>query len=171
MNKIAIFFLLFSFQMLFSQQYTEKWNSLYNRYETFDSSGNMISYKVYNSLYQRWETYTTQSTNSGYETGRTRIDENFEILRQTMQTKQNNYDRNYNRVKEVINSCSKYILGMSKMQKVTYETYVKANDNFILCVNKINNYDYSSNATTDSVVSYLLDCTDKIVCNYYNYCE
>ena len=36
-------------------KYTKKWNELYNRYEIFDSYGNLVGYYKWNELYNRWE--------------------------------------------------------------------------------------------------------------------
>ena len=38
-----------------AQSYTQKWNSLYNRTEFYDSYGRMIGYSKYNELYNRME--------------------------------------------------------------------------------------------------------------------
>lgn len=45
----------------FSQTATKKYNSFYNRYEYFDSNGNMTGYEKYNSFTKQWEYYTTNT--------------------------------------------------------------------------------------------------------------
>ena len=54
---IVSFFLLFTVQQVNAQQITQKYNSLYERTEFFDSYGRMIGYAKYNSLYDRLEYY------------------------------------------------------------------------------------------------------------------
>lgn len=56
-NIILVTFLLISLN-IFSQTSTEKWSSLNNRYEYFDSSGYMTGYKEYNSLMGTWDYYS-----------------------------------------------------------------------------------------------------------------
>jgi hypothetical protein len=55
------FLLMFLCVSAYSQTISEKWNSLYNRYDYTDSSGNLVGYKGYNSLTQSWE-YTNLNT-------------------------------------------------------------------------------------------------------------
>lgn len=42
---------------VYAQDYTQKWNSLYQRTEYYDTYGNMIGYSKYNELYKRNEYY------------------------------------------------------------------------------------------------------------------
>lgn len=46
----------------FSQTITERYNSIYNRYDYIDSYGNLIAYKKYNSLSREWEYYKVEQT-------------------------------------------------------------------------------------------------------------
>jgi len=43
---------------------TQKFNSISNQYEYFDSSGNLVGYKKYNSISKQWEYYDLKSSYS-----------------------------------------------------------------------------------------------------------
>lgn len=48
----------------FSQNVNKKFNSVYKRYEYFDSSGNMIGYEKYNNVLKQYEYYSTNNSQS-----------------------------------------------------------------------------------------------------------
>lgn len=48
----------------FSQSVSKKFNSVYKRYEYFDSNGNMIGYEKYNNLLKQYEYYSTNNSQS-----------------------------------------------------------------------------------------------------------
>jgi hypothetical protein len=59
-SLILSLFLFISFYS-YSQTISEKWNSVYNRYDYTDGNGNLVGYKGYNSITQSWE-YTSLNT-------------------------------------------------------------------------------------------------------------
>src|SRR5690606_21028781 len=65
---ILLFFLCISSGMV-SQNYTEKYNDLQQRYEYFGSDGRMVGYKKYNSLSEQWE-YTDLTSSNNSQSGR-----------------------------------------------------------------------------------------------------
>ena len=42
---------------------SEKWNSTFQRYDIYDSSGTLIGYKKFNQAFGRWETYDLRPNN------------------------------------------------------------------------------------------------------------
>ncbi len=64
MKKLIIFSSLLLGTLCFSQSVVEKYNSIYKRYEYFDSIGNLIGYKSYNNLSRQWEYFTVQPQNT-----------------------------------------------------------------------------------------------------------
>ena len=38
-----------------AQEYTQKWNDFYGRYDIYNSKGTCIGYYKYNDFYKRWE--------------------------------------------------------------------------------------------------------------------
>ena len=59
MRYLILFLFLVITNLSNAQSVTQKYNSLYNRYEYFDETGNMIGYKTYNSLLKQWEFYSS----------------------------------------------------------------------------------------------------------------
>lgn len=118
---IVRFLILFVFSSnLMGQNYSSKYNSLYGRYEYFDSNGNMIGYKKYNPLYDRWE-YTDLSrqnksnSNSYY---------NLDLIQQSMLYKQQQGDRNLNliydkddEIQDILSKVAEKIGGFNSKQK------------------------------------------------------
>ena len=93
MKKILLIFLVISIsQISYSQSVVEKYNSLYNRYEYFDSSGNMIGYKTYNSLYNQWEYYDVKGKRRETDFGKYVPPVNLELVARVLAQKQARYD-------------------------------------------------------------------------------
>jgi hypothetical protein len=176
MKKIIYsLFLLLTSTLLFSQTFTEKWNSLYDRYEIFNSSGVMIAYKKYNSLYSRWETYNLQTSNDkGYEIQQPQSSFNAELAKKTLNTLQSKYDNNLAKLKEVAKSAMEYIYACAKTNGYSYEAasnvYKIYKSKYLDVINN-GNYDLSSDITTEKLISFIRDGAFKISCDYLNECE
>ena len=106
-RKTIIFtIIIFCTISTYGQNITEKWNSLYDRYEYFDSYGSFIAYKKYNSLYKRWEYYdlkTNNNSNEGYKVVQPPQLVDIELARNVLDYKQNRYDNNFAKIKNFIN--------------------------------------------------------------------
>lgn len=161
MKKILIA-ILFTYQFSLAQTSTEKWNSLYNRYETFDSNGNMISYKVWNSIHQRWETYTGSSQNTGYVPNKKRTDDNFELLKTTMESKQSKYNYNKQRILKYI-SDTRDLLNSSNLHSDLVNSIANRFNAEYLKPYYNNSYDLSYDSVTQNVINWLSNGFDKIV--------
>lgn len=164
-----LLFLIFLFSTLsYSQNLVEKFNSYQNRYEYFDANGNMIAYKTYNTYKKQWETYYIQ-TNKTYK----RIDENFELQYKIMAEKQKKYDLNRKEVEKrvtYLNGALEYAIfydGVTSKEQAN-----AAKNRFNNCLNQVNaqNYDYSNNELTNSVINYLTECL-KSICKDLNKTE
>ena len=58
MKRIYFLFAIVVFSLCVkAQDYTQKWNELFQRTEFYDSHGHMIGYAKYNDLYKRLEYY------------------------------------------------------------------------------------------------------------------
>lgn len=157
MNKIITFLvLLFSFNS-FSQTSTEKWNSLYERYEYFDSSGTMTGYKKYNSLYERWEYFDLKKSNSdkSYQVQQPVSSiPNLDVIDKTLTTKQSKHDYNSTKI-------NKYILEVFETldysgMHIDLIKNIKNSfrNNYILpYYNK--KYDLSSDSLTNNIIEWL----------------
>lgn len=117
MKTVLIF--LFICVSAYSQTSTEKYNSLYNRYETFDSRGNMISYRLYNSLMQRWETYSVNDDSQGFEVVKPTSNINQPPMERALKAKQDRYD-NQQRLQQPTTSYEK-TASLSDLEKENIE--------------------------------------------------
>lgn len=97
----------------FSQNVSKKFNSVYKRYEYFDSSGNMIGYEKYNNVLKQYEYYSTNNSQSPQTRQPTqyRSPQQLDIsnLGNAMTIKQNRY----NNSQEVINDIAYQIKSMN----------------------------------------------------------
>jgi tRNA A37 N6-isopentenylltransferase MiaA len=148
MKKILI--LLFFCNTMFSQTLVEKWNDYYNRYEFFDSKGNMIAYKKYNTLLRQWETYNVNNT-------QTKSIFNAELADKALAKEQKAYDDGkralqtkineiYRRISETFDSENDH--GFVKMVQNTYY-----NEVVVPLANK--GIDYSKKSNLDNALDYL----------------
>ena len=91
--RLTIFLLVFlNLSLCFSQSVVQKYNSLYNRYEFFDESGNMVAYKTYNSLMNQWELYSTDGNKRKTDYGKYVSPINLELVAKVLAQKQARYD-------------------------------------------------------------------------------
>lgn len=69
MKKTILCFVIVAFLMpivTLSQNHSEKYNSLYDRYDFLDSNGNLIGYRKENTLYDRWDYFDKNGNLRGY---------------------------------------------------------------------------------------------------------
>ncbi len=101
----------------FSQNISKKFNSVYKRYEYFDSNGNMIGYEKYNNVLKQYEYYSTNNSQSPQtrQPYQYRDPEKLDIsvLGNAMITKQNRY----NNAQAVINDIVYQINSLSVSQQ------------------------------------------------------
>lgn len=88
--SILLFFLITT--LSHSQSVVQKYNSLYNRYEYFDDSGNLLGYKSYNSLLKQWEFYDVEGSKRETDFGRYVSPINLELVAKVLEQKQARYD-------------------------------------------------------------------------------
>lgn len=160
MKKLPSILLLFiTFNFCYSQSLVERWNQYNNRYEYFNSYGNIVAYKVYNQYKNQWEIFNVNSQND-YPKVQSSV--NLPLIQQALVSKQQRYDKN----KETIQSCINSIFDVFKTLANNNETYIKISNRFTNeYVNEINNipYDLSSDAISSSILKYLLDGSKKII--------
>lgn len=84
----------------FAQSYSERYNSFYERYEYYDSNGNLIGYKKWNSLYNRFDIeFKGNNSNNSYNNNVNKIQPyNIELINKVLESKQNRYDSNIERM-------------------------------------------------------------------------
>lgn len=156
MKTKHLLLLLFFCTCAFSQSMTEKYNSYLNRYEYFDSSGNLTGYKSYNSYLGVWE-YFKENTNTynkkPIQYAKPSTDDNFALLQQVANQKQNSYNSNHKRID---NYLSKIQSNISEIENLEIrEKIQKRYDLEIVDVMNNKRYDLSSNALTQQVLDFI----------------
>ena len=166
MKKIFISVCLLIGISCFSQTATKKYNSFYNRYEYFDSGGNMIGYEKYNSFSKQWEYYTTGNTSQPRQPTQYRDPQQLNIsgLGNATSILQNRYNSNVQQVQNTVNSITDQINNLDvtdEQRLVILDTFQKK------CVDEINRtrINYSSANETNRVIKWLYDSVNTIIKN------
>lgn len=94
LKPLIIFLLICYITVGYSQSVVQKYNSLYNRYEYFDDSGNMIGYKTYNSLLKQWEFYSSDNSTRKTDFGKYISPIDLKLVSSTLRNRQARYDAN-----------------------------------------------------------------------------
>ncbi|MEO5775901.1 MAG: hypothetical protein ABIQ27_03290 [Flavobacterium sp.] len=140
---------------LYSQTSTEKYNSVSDRFETFNSNGDMISYKTYNSIKGQWETYSVNDKSDGVYHPQSSV--NTDLMQRALQSKQNRFDANKERITAMLNLC--YVTIYQKIDsKTNYTIYTRVYNRFTNeYVTPLNNksYDFSNTVLTDNIINWL----------------
>ncbi len=155
---ISILF-LFSFAIeIKSQNYTSKYNSLYERYEYFDSNGKLIGYKKWNSLYNRWE-YTDKSQNRSQKKQRTQYESPYdlELLQGAMEYKQKKYDHNLNLIYDKLDEIYEVIDNVVEIRGELSSQEKKEVSDFEKQVNEVCRCDLSETASVRKIILWLND--------------
>ena len=164
MKKIMILSSLLLGSLCFSQSVIQKYNSLYKRYEYFNSSGNMIGYKQYDSISKQWEYFdlrSNQNHKQPREYGEYVQPYNSDLIERALSQKQQIYNYNYQKVQSTI----KEIVEITRNSNLNASTKYEIIKQFSDAVSKnLNNQsiDYSSLEQTNSVISWLWTTVGKI---------
>lgn len=163
MKNLFLSLFLFISVYSYSQTISEKWNSMYNRYDYSDGNGNLVGYKGYNSLTQSWE-YTSLNTpdprvnqNNEYQSP---IDLN--LMNRALATKQAQYDmrqaKHNEGFKKVKNAVDYYRAELANLLDQSFSRRFEKE-----VVTKINeaHYDYSR-MDADKVVNWIIDSYARI---------
>lgn len=141
----------------FSQDYYEKWSNIRNRYEYYDSNGNMMGYKKYSNVNRRWEYHNVNSepirkpiTYNPY-TSTTDTD----LVNKVLETKQSRYDYNVQRIQNKIDELHR-LLGNLELQKEFNREVSEFNS-------KYKNIDYSNNSNTSQVLNYFINTYNNLI--------
>lgn len=166
MKKLIFSVCILLGQLCFSQTATKKFNSFQNRYEYFDSNGNMTGYEKYNSFSKQWEYYTINNTSQSRQPTQYREPTKLDIsaLGNAMTIKQDRYNANVQQLQSTVNSIYEDINNL----QVTEEQKKAINDNFQQqCINELNRtkVDYSSANETNRIIKWLYDSLNIIIKN------
>ena len=153
-----ILFILIMCSTLSAQDLTEKYNSYENRYEYYNSYGDLIGYKKWNSYSSEWEYFVVDNKKrSSY------IDPiDNEQVNRTMGIKQNNYDNNVNSVHQKIRNISSlfeyFIVDKNKFEKSKYKNQIldlyESFENRVKAVDNAN-MDFTKSSAGREILIYL----------------
>lgn len=150
--------------LCFSQTATKKFNSFQNRYEYFDSNGNMTGYEKYNSFSKQWEYYATNNTSQSKQPTQYRDPQQLDIsvLGNAMTTKQNNYNYNVQQLQNSVNNIVEQISNLDlpdEQKQAIYQNFQQQ------CVNELNRtkINYSSANETNRIIKWLYNSLNIII--------
>jgi len=155
MKNALIFLVLLIINISHSQSTVQKYNSLLNRYEYFDSAGKLIGYKSYNSLMQQWEYYEINSNKKKSDYGNYVSPIDLNLVQTTLQNKQERYNRNkqivFIRLDEIRNKLYDHFQDPQKKKEALRRGTLLYNT-----INDISdNYDFSNTNKTNELISIL----------------
>jgi len=156
--KKTVLFLLFSV-CVYSQDYTQKWNEYYKRYEYFDSQGNMTGYKTYNSYTNTWEYFSVKSQGA-YNPTKSNI--NIELTQRALNSRQERYNANKQILQNVIDKSYSYMRTFASNDQIYEKVSSRFTNEYFNKING-NSYDLSSKSVTDSLINFLMKGCDKIL--------
>ena len=166
MKNVFLILLFLTLTVSYSQNFSKKWNSTYQRYDYSDSNGYLMGYEKWNLTYQRWD-YTTVNTNTNRPTQVMQPIEqggNLELAMRVANEKQRRYDVNLSKLKEANDVSVEYLKAVATRKGLSYNTaynrYISEYWNKIMR----GNYDISSNSTLESLIDYLTKGVGYIVC-------
>lgn len=94
--------------IIVAQSYTEKYSSINNRYEYYDSNGKLIAYKKWNSIQKRYDIEYLGSNSSSREYNNFIEPYDLDFMYKAMEYKQNRIDNNLDKVKYKLDYIKKY---------------------------------------------------------------
>ena len=166
MKNVFLMLLFLTLTVSYSQNFSKKWNSTYQRYDYSDSNGYLMGYEKWNSTYQRWD-YTSVNTNTNRPAQvRQPIEQggNLELAMRVANEKQRRYDVNLSKLKEANDVSIEYLKAVATRKGLSYNTaynrYISEYWNKIMR----GNYDISSNSTLEYLIDYLTKGVGYIVC-------
>lgn len=161
MKKLLFVFLLAT-NFVFSQTTTEKYNTILERFEYFDNSGNMIGYKKYNSLSQQWEYFETATKNNPKANREYIKPFDFDLIDDSLKYKQSKYENNTEKIRlkiELVNKLFQLLSDYKSTPSISekWSTISALNQSFRDGILKINNMklDFSINSTTYEIINWI----------------
>lgn len=157
------FFLLVGITMN-SQTITEKYNSLMNRYEYYNSSGNMVGYKTYDSLMDTWNYYDVGKQTKAKSNNNYVQPINLQLVNKALSNKQSRYDYNVQRIQNAINQINENVYNSSYSADVINQSITDFNEKCLEVLNS-KKYDYSSDSKTTEIINWMQSSMRNFVAN------
>ena len=168
MKNIYTFIILLLCLSSYSQTITEKYNSYLNRYEYFDSNGNLNGYKSYNSYLGVWEYFSNNSatySRKPVQYAPAPKDNSFALLQQTVMQRQSDYNSNKKIIDDLLVKLNERIIDIKN-----YEIYSIVHKRFGLeVINFLNrsNIDFSNGSRVNEVRTFIVNKYNSIESEEY----
>ena len=176
MKNVFLILLFLTLTISYSQNFSKKWNSTYQRYDYSDSNGYLMGYEKWNSTYQRWD-YNAVNTNTNRPTPVMQPIEqggNLELAMRVVNEKQRRYDINKAKLDEHIRYYEKGIMLVGKFEaKVSSEEIIRVNNIYFSFIKNLlnNNYDLSAESTLKYLMGTIEDYAVKLPCKEWRACD
>lgn len=164
MKNLLVLFILSISLNSYSQSYSEKWNSLENRYEYFNSQGYLVGYKSYDNINRQWNYYEV-SQKSSYDIPVT-SSINLPLAQKVLASRQEAYDANSKKIDDLINTFREALNGSVLSDETKGRIKQKFNSEY-LNVMYSKKYDFSDTSLTNQVIQWLNKGFEIIVTEEY----
>ena len=156
---ITILFIISTTYYVNAQNYTEKYNDYLERYEYYNSTGDLVGYKKYNDYLEQWE-YTevskTKSRRNSYQDFEP-YEPNYQLINAVLAKKQNSFDNNVSFIKGEIQRLYKQI-GSAYFNENKNKLAQKVfNDDIRRFIEKNSNADLSNSNVARQYIGYIID--------------
>lgn len=152
---------------LTAQSYTKKWNKSFDRYEHFDSQGNMIGYEKYNNLFNRWE-YFESDQPSTYKQSEVYEPYNIEEIYKLGIAKQKAYDYNLGIVYDKLNLLKSSLSEVIKQNGGLTKEQIELRKTFNKDFHKAINSDLSNTNNVRNILNWM-DNWERAINSWSNY--
>ncbi|MDR2955414.1 MAG: SH3 domain-containing protein [Prevotella sp.] len=155
---LFVVILLISISGLQAQTTTEKWNSIYQRWEYYDSQHNLIGYKKKN-LYGQWEYTDVQKQKQEQQRRNEPLQpyHNYGLIERALSQKQQLYDKRHADIVEIVSRINSYIGDVLDAKKIFKYDKNKDLENYEDALTKIGNLDLTINQNYSYSMNWLLN--------------
>lgn len=151
---IFISILSFCITGLYAQTSTKKYNKYRERYEYFDSSGNMIGYNKWNSYREQWE-YTDLSKSNNTSNNSYISPYDTDMIYGMMQQKQARYDHNVKLFSDKVDELLDVMAYVRRVNDGFTDFQLKESTTIINNIKKLSTADFSNASATRQAISLL----------------
>lgn len=155
---LFVIILLLSISGLKAQTTTQKWNSVYKRWEYYDSRGNMIGYNQRN-VYGEMEYVDVQKQRQEQQRRNEPLQpyNNYGLIERALSQKQQLYNKRHADIVEIASRINSYIKEVIDARKLFKHDKTKDLENYDDALKKIGNWDLTINQNYNNAINWLLD--------------
>lgn len=166
MKKLLFLLVLASSYFCYSQDYTSKYNNVYDRYEYYDYNHNLVGYKKWNSFYNRWDYYDNRnnaSNESIYHKMKPQDPTNWNAAYQALAYKQQKYDNNKAHIDSEVQRLMNIINNNDSLSENQKNILRNSIQNAINEINRRGASDFSNDNVVSSILNYIFNSYNSAV--------